>query len=407
MSYQAKRKGIELLATGDWTHPLWLHHLQLELEEIGDTGIYQSKKNPDGAKFLLSTEVSCIFSQAGHVYRIHLLIFAPNFSTVEKINVELLKRKCNLHSDGRPILGLSCMEIAEIVFGVDPRCIIIPAHAWTPWFGLYGSRGGFNHLEDAFGKFSDQILAIETGLSSDPAMNWQIGELDTRAIVSFSDAHSPAKMGRELTIFEMPKLSFAELRKALEKNKIAYTIEFYPEEGKYHWDGHRDCGVVQPPQETKQKGVTCPVCGKPLTVGVEYRVTELTTTNVKPESIIQKKDEHDVVFYYHPTQKHRPPFVKSVPLLEIIAECEGVGPLSKTVQEKYNRFIDQFGSELDILLKIDCQRLLPTCGQKITDAVYAVRRGEVDIEPGYDGVYGKVSIPHVEEKDTAVQETLF
>jgi|SRR5579859_8041687 len=402
MSRQAARKGIQLLATADWTHPLWIYHLQNELEEWSE-GIYQSHRLPSGAKFVLSTELSCIFSQGGRVRRVHVLVMVPSIAVALAVNKELTRRHANLHADGRPMLGMSCMEICEVALTADPRSLVIPAHAWTPWFGVYGSKGGFDSLAEAFGPFAKNIFAIETGLSSDPAMNWQVGELDTRAIVSFSDAHSPAKMGRELTVFTniSAQYTYADLyaaiaERTLQQNsgslKLSHTIEFYPEEGKYHWDGHRACNVAQSPADTRHNGVTCPVCGKPLTVGVEYRVQELTTTNVTPESIVQKPNQHQVIFYHHPSDTTRASFVKLVPLQEIIADVEGKGTNSLTVQRQYDELLDKVGTELHILMEATELQLQSVTSSEIAAAILQVRRGQLKIEPGYDGVYGKVKI---------------
>lgn len=274
MGKWAVRKGIDLLATGDWTHPLWLSELKANLNEDG-SGLLnyklqitnsKSQKNP---KFLLSGEVSCIYSQGGKGRRIHTLIFAPSFEIVDKINAELTRRGCNLMSDGRPIIGLTSIQLAEVVFGISEECLLIPAHAWTPWYALFGSMSGFDSIAEAFGPYADKIYAIETGLSSNPGMNWRIKELDNRSIVSFSDAHSGPKLGREATVFEVEEISYKAVKEAImkpkidDRNKIIYTIEFYPEEGKYHYTGHRACNVRHSPSETKKLGTICPVCGKP------------------------------------------------------------------------------------------------------------------------------------------------
>jgi len=231
----AAKKGIKLVGTGDWTHPLWLRELKENLIDNGE-GVYKSKT--EDVYFLLSTEISSIYTQDGKPHRIHNLVLAPSFSVVEEINNRLRGRGVNLFSDGRPITGLSSIELCGIVFSVSKDCLVIPAHIWTPWYSLYGSNSGFDSLKECFGEFADQIYAIETGLSSDPAMNWRIEELDNRSIVSFSDAHSPQKLGREATVFEMEEkktLEYEDIRRAIKEQKISYTIEFYPEEGKYHY----------------------------------------------------------------------------------------------------------------------------------------------------------------------------
>lgn len=290
----ARKKGIDIVATGDWTHPVWSRELKANLEEAGG-GLYKViGQEQDSPLFLLSTEVSSIYSQAGIARRIHTLIFAPNFDVVEKINKELTKRGANLLSDGRPMMGLSAKIVAEIALGIDERVLIIPAHAWTPWYSLYGSKSGFDSISECFEELSDNIYAIETGLSSDPAMNWRIAELANRAIISFSDAHSPQKLGREATVFELDKPSFGNIRKAIKgegDQAIAYTIEFYPEEGKYHYTGHRKCNIIYSPNETRKRGTICPVCGKTLTVGVMSRVERLASFDAEVET---EKDEFGV-----------------------------------------------------------------------------------------------------------------
>jgi len=403
MAGWGRKKGIDLLATGDWTHSLWMVELQANLEEVSE-GIFRSKADPDGSRFLLSTEISSIYTQGGRVRRVHTLVFAPSFAVARKINEELLKRGCNLSSDGRPIVGLSCKQLAEIVLAVDEKCLVIPAHCWTPWFSLYGSKGGFDSIEECFGEFSNKIFAVETGLSSSPEMNWRIKELERRAIVSFSDAHSPAKLGREATVFSFQSsvnsnqfnyndIYWAIAERWLGKNegklKIDYTVEFYPEEGKYHYTGHRNCGVVQSPEETRKKGTTCHVCGRPLTIGVEHRVEELAGELIEP---VKKINEVGVTFMHHPTDETRPPYVMMVPLQEILGEVYGVGVGSVRVQSEYERLIGQLKGEFQVLLATSIEKLVGLGGDKLAAAIDRVRRQEISIDPGYDGEYGKVKI---------------
>lgn len=404
MSRQATLKGIDVLTTGDWTHPAWFATLQEELIEVA-VGVYSLKAPPDFAgisrelpaqptRFVLVTEISCIFSQGGKLRRVHLLVAAPSISVVARINAALLKRGAKLGSDGRPVIGISCHDLAELVFTVDEKTMVIPAHAWTPWFGIYGSKGGFDSLAEAFGELAAQIFAVETGLSSDPAMNWRIPELDSRAIVSFSDAHSPAKLGREVTVFttKQETFSYAHVYAALatptaqNSLTLSHTIEFYPEEGKYHWDGHRACDVVQAPAITKQNGTTCPVCGKPLTVGVEYRVEELAKrevsirTNPLQTGVVQKSFEA------------RKPFASLVPLQEVIAEVLHKKVSAKAVQETYAHLTKTVASEFDILLNLSPETLYEKLDAKLAEGIMKVRRGELSIKPGFDGVYGEVTL---------------
>lgn len=414
ISSWVKKKGIDLVATGDWTHPIWFRELKANLIEAGE-GLYKLKdKSQDSPKFLLSTEISSIYSQGGEVRRIHTLIFAPNFEVVEKINQELVNRGANLLSDGRPIVGLSARALARIALNIDKRCLIIPAHAWTPWFSLYGSKSGFDSIEECFEDLAPHIYAIETGLSSDPAANWKIEELLNRAIVSFSDAHSPQKMGREATVFELSELNYENIRKAIAgkaqneaSERILSTIEFYPEEGKYHYTGHRNCRVVYSPKEARKKGTVCPVCGKKLTVGVMSRVETLASFDVETES---KRDEFGVRHIRDKEDKH-PPYVMLVPLLEVLSEALSAGVGTKTVGDAYDRLIISLGSEFKVLLESSLEDIQKVAGLKVAEGIKKVRSGDIVIEPGYDGVFGKVKIwkeeeiPGIEEQPD--QTTLF
>ena len=410
ISEWAAKKGIDLVATGDWTHPLWYRELRTNLEEAGE-GIYKVKDAPEeGAKFLLSTEVSSIYSQGGRVRKVHTLIFAPNFEAVEGINKQLTQRGANLLSDGRPIVGLSAKQVAEIALGVEPKCLIIPAHAWTPHFSLYGSVSGFDSIEECFEELSPNIYAIETGLSSDPAMNWRIEDLENRRIVSFSDAHSPQKIGREATVFELSELSYGAIRAAImgrREEKIAYTIEFYPEEGKYHYTGHRNCKVVYSPNETRKMGTTCPVCGRPLTVGVMSRVEHLAGREVETKSEIDSFG----VRWIKDSQGKRPPYAMLVPLLEILSEALSSGVGSQKVMGVYDQLISLQGSEFKVLLQTPIEEIERVFGARVAEAISKVRSGDISIEPGYDGVFGKVKIwkeSEISEEVTPIdQGTLF
>jgi uncharacterized protein (TIGR00375 family) len=335
------------------------------------------------------------------------LVWSPSFETSEKISNELIKRGANLSSDGRPTIGLSSIALAELVFSIDDKAMIIPCHVWTPWFSLYGANSGFDSIEDCFGEYSKYIYGVETGLSSDPFMNWQIKELENRSILSFSDAHSMAKMGREATVF-MPKntvknskakaksISYEDIRLAIMGGKhanfkIGYTIEFYPEEGKYHYTGHRNCNFVQSPDKTKQDGDICPICGKPLTIGVMHRVEELSgsSSNFKAES--SKLNSNGVKWIIDDKKLH-PPFVKLVPLLEIIAESMSSTVSSQRVIDIYNQLCKKFGSEIAVLLKASIINIEKEAGEKIAEGIKKVRSGEIVILPGFDGQYGIVKI---------------
>lgn len=378
----AAKKGIGLVGTGDWTHPLWLRELRENLEEAGE-GVYKLKAKSEKLKvknvcFLLSTEISSIYTQDGKPHRIHNLVLAPSFSVVEKINEKLRNRGVNLLSDGRPTTRISSRDLTELVMGVDKDCLVISAHVWTPWYSLYGSQSGFDSIDECYQDMANYIYAIETGLSSSPAMNWRIAELDKRSIVSFSDAHSPQKLGREATVFEIEdikKLRYGDIKGALVSGEhIAYTIEFYPEEGKYHYTGHRSCGVKQSPEETKKLGTTCPVCGRQLTVGVMHRVEELAS---RPGD-------------YQP--ENRPPYKMLVPLMEILAEALESSVSSQVVETEYHRLITYFGSELEVLLKVTVEEIAKISGERVAEGVKKVREGKIFVDPGYDGVFGTVKI---------------
>lgn len=396
------KKGMGLLATGDWTHPLWIRELKKNLDEDG-SGILSLKKEiknkikiPEGViepKFLLSTEISSIYTQGGKGRRIHLLLWVPDFKTADLIISEFLKRKVNLSSDGRPIMSIPADEIVKISLSVNPKTLIIPAHIWTPWFSVFGSMSGFNSLKECFGEEEKYIYGIETGLSSDPTMNWRIPELDTRAILSFSDAHSGAKLGREATAFNLESFSYNDLYKSIvnpdEKNNVAYTIEFYPEEGKYHFTGHRICNISYSPEETKQKGIICPVCHRPLTVGVMHRVEELSKRKEKDLNLVNwGKNVKGVK-----TNKfNRPPFVKIVPLAEIIAEVLHSAPQTKKVTEIYDKLVSEFKGEFNVLLKTEIDEIKKTSSKEIGEAIEKVRHQDITVIPGFDGNFGIVKI---------------
>lgn len=370
----AKIKGIKVMSTGDFTHPAWFQEIKEKLEPA-ELGLYKLKNSKTDTRFLLSVEISSIYLQGGKTRRIHNLIYTPSMEIAEKINTALGLRG-NIKSDGRPILGLSSIELAELVFGISEEVVIIPAHAWTPWFSVFGSMSGFDTIEECFGEYASRIFAIETGLSSDPAMNWRLSKLDKISLISNSDAHSVEKIGREANVFDT-ELSFNgifEAIKSRDPNKFLYTIEFFPEEGKYHYDGHRACNVVMSPEETKKNNKICPQCKKPLTVGVMYRVNELAD---RPNNFIDK---------------NRVPFKKVVPLSEIISEVLGVSKVSKKIKVEYERLIEIFGTELAILIGVFIEEIKNKGSEKLAEAIDKMRKGDINIQPGYDGEYGKVSI---------------
>lgn len=414
-----RKKGIHILSVSDFTHPIWFREARSQLEEVAP-GLYGLKDRGDEERqigglldtflvnsyFLLTCEVSSIYSEQGKVHKIHNLIFSPSFEIAEKINKTFLSHGFNLSADGRPILGISSKNLAELLFSIDKHIFLIPCHAWTPWFSLYGSRSGYDSIDDCFGSYAKYISAIETGLSSDPSMNWRIKELDNRSIVSFSDAHSLEKMGREATVIrskvkgQKSKVSYADIISAFKKNdnsdfEIAYTIEFYPEEGKYHYTGHRLCGVSYSPLETHEKGTICPVCRKPLTVGVMHRVDELAKTDAN--NFTFEKDGNGVV-WVQDVKKIRPPYVSLVPLLEILSEAFSGGVSSLSVVSSYENLVSHVGSELRVLLTTPFEEIRKIAGEKAALGIEKVRSRNIKIMPGFDGEYGKVSIWNAEEE---------
>jgi len=386
----AKIKGIKVLGTGDFTHPEWLKTLKEKLEPA-EAGLYKLKKSDSGTRFILNVEISSVYAKGNRVRKIHNLVFAPSFEIVEKINTQL-GWIGNLSSDGRPTLGLDAKELIKIVLGVSEDCFLVPCHMWTPWFSLFGSKSGFDSIEECFEEYSKYIFAGETGLSSDPAMNWRLSSLDRITLISNSDAHSPGKLGREVNVFDTD-LSYEGIKEAIrskDPGKFLFTVEFYPQEGKYHYDGHRKCGVSLSPQESKKYNDICPVCGKPLTIGVLNRVERLADRpeDFKPENCI--------------------PFKSLIPLLEVVAESIGMTTAAKKVEEHYNGLIEKFGNEFKILLDVSQSELQGAALPEIAEGIIKAREGKVYIEPGHDGVYGKISIfSEGERKKLTKQETLF
>jgi len=366
----AKLKGITLMGTGDFTHHLWLEELKHTLEDCGN-GLFKH----NGVYFILTAEVSSIYSKKGKTYRIHNIIISPSFKSVDKIN-DRLGRIGNLASDGRPILGLDAAELARIVFDIDENCMIVPGHIWTPWFSVFGSMSGFDRIEDCFEEQTEKIFALETGLSSDPAMNWRLSALDRFTLISNSDSHSPQKIGREANVFncELDYKTIREVLKTKDKKRFLYTIEFFPEEGKYHYDGHRLCGVCWSPQETKEHNGKCSKCGKSVTVGVVNRVEKLAD---RPQGFVPE---------------NAIPFKNLVSLDQIIAEARGVAKTSVRVESDYRSYLASFGTEFDILMRASKAELLKGLPPKVVEGVLRARAGKVNIKPGFDGEYGIISL---------------
>jgi len=370
----AKKKGIALLGTGDFTHPTYFAELRSKLQPLGN-GLFKLRKGEQGVQYILTTEVSNIYSQGGKVRRIHNLIFAPGFEVAEAIRSKL-GNLGKLSSDGRPIFSFTAKELAKMILDISPDCLIIPAHAWTPWFSIFGANSGFDSIEECFGELSPHIHAIETGLSSDPEMNWRLSALDRITLISNSDAHSPNRLGREANAFDAA-LDYHEIAETIRKKdrrKLLFTIEFFPEEGKYHYDGHRQCGVIFSPSQTKENGYLCPACRKKLTIGVMHRVEELAD---RREGFIPK---------------NAIPSIHLIPLEEIIAEALGVRVGAKAVEAEYERLIEKGGSEFRILLDATPHELASFVPPNILEGIVRMRQGKVSIIPGHDGVYGKINL---------------
>jgi uncharacterized protein (TIGR00375 family) len=368
----ARIKGLGLLGTGDFTHPLWLQELKAGLAEDG-TGILKDK---NGFGFVLSGEISSIYSQGGKVRRVHNIILAKSFDVADQINEALTRRKVNLKSDGRPICGIPCPELVELILGVDKEAEIIPAHVWTPWFSVFGSESGFDSILECYQDQAKNIHAIETGLSSDPAMNWRVSSLDKYALLSNSDSHSfwPWRIGREANVFDLKSLTYEDMLSAIrgkDQKRFLCTIEVDPSYGKYHFDGHRACNVSLSPEEARKLGNRCPVCKRQLTIGVLHRVEELAD---RPEGYVPKGAI---------------PFKSLIPLTEIISAQMGVDQLySKRIWAVYDRLLKAFGSEFAVLLDAEEKELAKHADQRLAKAIVCVRQGKVEIKPGYDGVYG-------------------
>lgn len=380
----ARIKGINLLGTGDFQHPKWIEHLKENLKE-DNNGILRTKT---GFPFLWQTEISLMYSQGGKGRRVHHVILAPDWETAKQIT-EALGKRGRLDYDGRPIFGFSSIELVDMMMGINKKILIIPAHAWTPWFGIFGSKTGFNSIEECFSDRSKYIYAIETGMSSDPAMNWRLSKLDKYNLVSFSDIHSfwPWRIGRECTVFELQQLTYNDVFNAIKNGAeggLSSTIETDPGYGKYHFDGHRNCNVSFSPQESMKLKNICPVCKTPLTLGVENRVEELA--------------DRPVGF----KRKNAVPFVDLIPLTELISAVHSTGLASKKAWEIYNQLITAFGNEFRILLEVSEDELKKIVDEKLAKVIIKNRNQQIKVKPGFDGEYG---IPIIEgQKSKSIKE---
>lgn len=405
-----KAKGVDVIGTGDATHPIWLRELRQNLKE-SEPGLYVFPDIPD-VRFLLSGEISLMYKHNEKSRRNHLLILLPNFEVAKRVQ-EKFHQIGNITSDGRPILGLNSRDLTEMLLAIDPTIMVIPAHVWTPWFSTFGSKSGYDSLKECFEDLTPEIRAVESGLSADPAMCWRVGELDNINIISNGDAHSPSKIMREATILEVKELSFSNIRSALIRpigpigqigqigqNQILSTLEFFPEEGKYHWSGHAACQIVQSAEQTKKLGTNCPACGRPMILGVEWRA-ELLSTRTAEELKIIKKDG----WTYSEFLPHRPPYHPLIPLDEIIAETFGVKSVSSPrVLDTYYQ-MTQIWPEIKILLDVPIGDIQHKFDDRLAEAIRRVRNEELTIEPGYDGIFGKINIWRVNENPDKIKDS--
>jgi uncharacterized protein (TIGR00375 family) len=382
LDFWARKKGISLIGTGDFTHPVWREELKERLVSEGN-GLYrlrdayvkeESRKFPgEGTRFVVSGEISSIYKKNGKTRKVHNVILLPSLEAADSM-AQRLEKIGNIHSDGRPILGLDSHDLLEMMLDVCPEGILIPAHIWTPHFSVLGAKSGFDSVEECFEELAPYIHALETGLSSDPAMNWRISKLDRYQLVSNSDAHSPSKLGREANLLDID-CSYEGLYRAIQTGEgLEGTVEFFPEEGKYHFDGHRKCGVSLSPVEAERLGGICPVCGKKLTMGVDHRVEQLAD---RAEGFVKKDGKK---------------YESLVPLPEVISACMGYSTASKKVQGCFEQMIQTLGTEFDILRNVPSEDIKSCAGERIAEGIENVRTGNVKRIPGYDGEYGKIEL---------------
>lgn len=382
LDFWARKKGISLIGTGDFTHPVWREELKERLVSEGN-GLYrlrdeyvkeESRKFPgEGTRFVVSGEISSIYKKNGKTRKVHNVILLPGLEAADAM-AQRLEKIGNIHSDGRPILGLDSHDLLEMMLDVCPEGILIPVHIWTPHFSVLGAKSGFDSVEECFEELAPYIHALETGLSSDPAMNWRISKLDRYQLVSNSDAHSPSKLGREANLLDID-CSYEGLYRAIQTGEgLEGTVEFFPEEGKYHFDGHRKCGVSLSPVEAERLGGICPVCGKKLTMGVDHRVEQLAD---RAEGFVKKDGKK---------------YESLVPLPEVISTCMGYSAASKKVQGCFEQMIQTLGTEFDILRNVPSEDIKSCAGERIAEGIENVRTGNVKRIPGYDGEYGKIEL---------------
>lgn len=382
LDFWARKKGVSLIGTGDFTHPVWRKELRERLVPE-ENGLYRLREEyvkeesrkfqGEGTRFVVSGEISSIYKKNGKTRKVHNVILLPSLEAADTM-AQRLEKIGNIHSDGRPILGLDSHDLLEMMLDVCPDGILIPAHIWTPHFSVLGAKSGFDSVEECFEELTPYVHALETGLSSDPAMNWRISKLDRYQLVSNSDAHSPSKLGREANLLDID-CSYEGLYQAIQTGKgLEGTVEFFPEEGKYHFDGHRKCGVSLSPVEAERLGGICPVCGKKLTMGVDHRVEQLAD---REEGFVKKDGKK---------------YESLVPLPEVVAACMGYSTASKKVQGCFEQMMQTLGTEFDILRNVPAEDIKSCAGERIAEGIENVRTGNVKRIPGYDGEYGKIQL---------------
>lgn len=374
LSKYGKLKGLNLIGTGDFTHPRWLNELKAKLKPIEDSGLYTF----DGMNFMLTTEISTVYTQDNKTRKIHHVVHVPSFEIVDQINEQLTKLGAKLDIDGRLLLnGRTSIELVELLINIYKDALIVPAHIWTPWFSVFGSKSGFNSVEECYQDQTKYIYALETGLSSDPKMNWKLSSLDKFALMSNSDSHSPWpwRLGRECNVFELKKITYWEILDAIkkkDKKRFIFTVEVDPAYGKYHWTGHRNCNIRLSPKQSLKINDVCPICRRKMTVGVEQRVEELAD---REEGFILE---------------NAIPFKSLIPLSELIKESLRIDSLySKSVWSEYNKLVETFGNEFNILLDATEEELEKIISSQLTNAIIKNRKGKIKVIPGYDGVYGQ------------------
>jgi len=384
LDYWAGLKGIKVTGTGDFTHPGWLQELKEQLEPA-EEGLFRLKQEnkkrnmlpvEGDARFILTTEISNIYKKKGEVRKIHSLVFAPSFDAAEKIQNKLASLGFNITSDGRPVIGMDSRDLLELCLDVSGDIFFVPAHIWTPWFSILGSKSGFDSVVECFEDLSEYISAVEMGLSSDPPMNWMCSFLDKYILIANSDAHSPDKLGRNANLLDAD-LSYKGIINALKSgnpDNFKGTVNLFPQEGKYHFDGHRKCGIRWSPLETLQHNEICPVCGKKITVGVMNRVAQLADR----DNILERPNRH--------------PFYSLIPLREILSEIEGVSPSSIKVENSYKQLVHKAGSEFNILLNLELEQINKIGGELLCEAIRRLRNREVYIKEGFDGEFGIIKL---------------